>query len=405
MSFLCLFYVIFMSSLCLLHTQTHTHTGTKPIVRVAIEPKHATDLKHLEHAIKIVSASDPCVEYEIHRDTGEIVLATLGELHLEQCMERLQRRVREITVSEPLTMFKETCKKKELGKRVEVMTSNKRFRVVMSCSHHDNSSDVVSKKVNEYTILGPTSAPSNCLVIDQKTCDDLVLKTFRASVTSGFHLAASQGPLCHEPMQDVRFVIHTIVEEEDDDEEKEDEEQEKKNKKEDVYGPYAGQIVSAVRKACFESFLQAEPRIMEPWFRCVLQTMDTTLGKAYSVISRRRGKVLSEDMIEGTAIFVIESHIPVAESFGFASELRKSTSGAVMNPQLEFLCFKLLDVDPFFQPKTLEEREEHGEIVHGGQMVNLARNYIDSVRKRKGLFVSEKVVVSAEKQRTRSKKK
>ena len=137
----------------------------------------------------------------------------------------------------------------------------------------------------------------------------------------------------------------------------------------------------------------------------VLQTMDTTLGKAYSVISRRRGKILKEEMIEGTAIFVIESHIPVAESFGLASELRKSTSGAVMNPQLEFLCFKLLDVDPFFQPKTLEEREEHGEVLHDGQVVNLARNYIDAVRKRKGLFVHEKVVVSAEKQRTRSKRK
>ena len=196
------------------------------------------------------------MEYEINRETGEIVLATLGELHLEQCMERLQRRVSgEITVSEPITMFKETCKKIR-GEIVRVLTSNKRFQVVMSCGRLDEAKE---NDENEL-IRGPSSAPSTRLVMEKS--DNVLLKTFRASIVSGFHLAVTQGPLCHEPMHNVRFVIHSVEEQEELESEKEDE-------MDDEYGPYAGQILSAVKKACFESFLKAEPRIEEPIFRCV----------------------------------------------------------------------------------------------------------------------------------------
>ena len=213
-------------------------------------------MKELENAIERVSASDPCVEYEINRETGEIVLATLGELHLEQCMERLQRRVSgEITVSEPITMFKETCKKTR-GEIVKVLTSNKRFQIVMSCGRLDEIKD------EDDVVQGPSSAPSTRLVMEKS--DNVLLKTYRASIVSGFHLAVTQGPLCHEPIHNVRFVIHSVEEEEE-----LESEESKEDEMDDEYGPYAGQILSAVKKACFESFLKAEPRIEEPIFRCV----------------------------------------------------------------------------------------------------------------------------------------
>jgi ribosome assembly protein 1 len=70
---------------------------------------------------------------------------------------------------------------------------------------------------------------------------------------------------------------------------------------------------------------------------------------------------------------------------------------------LLFDHWKILDVDPFFVPTTDEELEEHGEIV--GEGTNIARLYIDSVRKRKGLTVNEKLVESGDKQRNLSKNK
>lgn len=59
------------------------------------------------------------------------------------------------------------------------------------------------------------------------------------------------------------------------------------------------------------------------------------LGKVYSVISKREGKILSEDLKEGSDIFHISAELPVAESFGFAEEIRKKTSG-LASPQLVF---------------------------------------------------------------------
>ena len=59
------------------------------------------------------------------------------------------------------------------------------------------------------------------------------------------------------------------------------------------------------------------------------------MGQVYAVISRRGGRVISDEMIEGSEMFVIYALIPVAESFGFAEEIRKKTGGLAM-PQLIF---------------------------------------------------------------------
>ena len=87
------------------------------------------------------------------------------------------------------------------------------------------------------------------------------------------------------------------------------------------------------------------------------------LGKLYAVLSRRRARVLSEDMWEGTQTFVISALLPVAESFGFADDLRKRTSGAATSPQLVFSHWEVMEQDPFFVPSTEEEKEEYGDMV------------------------------------------
>jgi ribosome assembly protein 1 len=78
------------------------------------------------------------------------------------------------------------------------------------------------------------------------------------------------------------------------------------------------------------------------------------------------------------------------------SEIRKRTSGAA-SPQLIFSGFETLDLDPFWVPTTVEELEDLGE---KADRANVAKAYVDGVRKRKGMFVERKIVESAEKQRT-----
>ena len=99
---------------------------------------------------------------------------------------------------------------------------------------------------------------------------------------------------------------------------------------------------------------------------------------------------------------MITALLPVVESFGFAEDLLTTTSGAATSPQLRFSHWETIDEDPFFQPRTEEEREELGEVVFEQ---NLSRRLMDRTRRRKGLAVDEKIVVHAEKQRNRARKK
>jgi ribosome assembly protein 1 len=102
-------------------------------------------------------------------------------------------------------------------------------------------------------------------------------------------------------------------------------------------------------------------------------------------------------MKEGTPFFTIVSVLPVAESFGFSDEIRKRTSGEA-SPQLVFQGFEMLDEDPFWVPFTEEELEDLGELA---DKENVAKRYMESVRRRKGLFIAgHKLVENAEKQKT-----
>lgn len=140
-------------------------------------------------------------------------------------------------------------------------------------------------------------------------------------------------------------------------------------------------------------------------YSCELQTPTDILGKVYGVLNRRRGKILSEEMKDGTTFFTINAIMPVIDSFGFADgfvlsinqlDLRKKTSGAA-SPQLLFCGFELLDIDPFWVPSTEEELEDYGEKY---DRRNPALDYMNLIRKRKGMAIDEKIVEHAEKQKT-----
>ena len=95
-------------------------------------------------------------------------------------------------------------------------------------------------------------------------------------------------------------------------------------------------------------------------YSCEIQASAEVLGRVYSVITRRRGHIVSEFLLEPSPNFTILALLPVAESFGFSDEIRKRTSGAAA-PQLVFEGFEMLDEDPFWVPFTEEELEDLGE--------------------------------------------
>ncbi|RKP04293.1 hypothetical protein CXG81DRAFT_8483 [Caulochytrium protostelioides] len=211
---------------------------------------------------------------------------------------------------------------------------------------------------------------------------------FDNPILQGFEAAVQAGPLCAEPMSGVAFFIEAL----------------------EVLAPAddtaaatwrtrvmssSGQLIPTMRDACRQAFLQWSPRLALATYRCELQSPGDVLGKVYGVLSRRRSRIVNECMLEGSHLFQIVATMPIAESFGFADELRKRTSGSAA-PQLVFGGFHVLDEDPFWVPATEEEMEDLGD---NAERDNIAKKYIDRVRKRKGMFVEEKIVEHAEKQR------
>ncbi|OBS70562.1 hypothetical protein A6R68_00898, partial [Neotoma lepida] len=265
-------------------------------------------------------------------------------------------------------------------------------------------------------------------------------RDFGNSIVSGFQLATLSGPMCEEPLMGVCFVLekwelnkcaeqgasdkqnqeqcdlagegqeegkthHSGDENQEQQDDRSEPFEETSPKGEspvtDCYGPFSGQLIATMKEACRYA-LQVKPqRLMAAMYTCDIMATSDVLGRVYAVLSKREGRVLQEEMKEGTDMFIIKAVLPVAESFGFADEIRKRTSG-LASPQLVFSHWEVIPSDPFWVPTTEEEYLHFGE---KADSENQARKYMNAVRKRKGLYVEEKIVEHAEKQRTLSKNK
>ena len=266
--------------------------------------------------------------------------------------------------------------------------------------------DVWKNQVDNIAAFGPRRTGPNLLI--DATKDKILTKAFardqttetapRADetlhpghladkITYAFQLATAHGPLCREPLQGVAIFVDDLslnLAEDD-------------SSARDKLGRLTGEIIKSFQSALRSGFMDWSPRIMLAMYSVEIQTSTEVLGRVYDVLTRRRGRVMAETMKEGTPFFTIQALLPVAESFGFADEMRKRTSGAAQ-PQLIFAGFEILDEDPFWVPFTEDDLEDLGELA---DKENVAKRYMDGVRRKKGLLVEGRNVArDAEKQKT-----
>ncbi|KCV72753.1 hypothetical protein H696_00332 [Fonticula alba] len=482
------------------------HMQVSPIVRVALEPSYLPDMPKLIEGLRMLARADPAIEVYV-QDTGEHVLATTGELHLERCMVDLREQfARGINIdqSPPLVPYRETVigrqapndfypageaaahitdmddpEHEPAASRIHTCSVMVRRSNVVRYSTNDGQVTVVLRAVplpeditralnarsrhaegldgaagasldlstpieekirgafkaaggpwadyfDRVMCIGPSRTGTNLLISTvpghKVTCawaganaapapsaaatpSGAYHGQFDPSIISGFQMTCASGPLCEEPLYGVAFILDEVIMNTD-----------AAGGEEDANGISAvggsdapavrasnftsGQLISTVREACREAFLSCGPRLMLAIYSCVIQATSEVLGRVYSVIGRCHGRILSEQMRPGTDSFIIRAILPVAESFGFASEIRSRTSG-VANPMLVFSGFELLDTDPFWKPTTQEEYEHFGE---KADTENQALVHMQRVRRRKGLLTDIRVVESGEKQRTNRQK-
>ena len=466
-----------------------------PIVRVALEPAFPGDLDKMVRGLRLLEQADPACMYE-QLESGEHVILTAGELHLERCLKDLRERFAkcDIQAGEAIVPYRESIVKAEemnppkdpaLGRgRVEALTTSKQVTVRLMVrplpaivseflvkhtgavkrlyserkaqeeerttpelgstedgAHAEDpgeqeieaedtaaeagqnlsmsdfkkrlakafenvsiEKDIWKDAVEKIAAFGPRRVGPNVLIdltedgicgkflreeheaaADQANGDtDKHTSTFADKVAYAFQLATYQGPLCNEPMQGVAVFLEEVRINVPDEEASQN------------MGRLTGEIIRTVRESIRQGYLDWSPRILLAMYSCEIQASAEVLGRVYSVITRRRGRIVSESLLEPSTNFTILALLPVAESFGFSDEIRQRTSGFAA-PQLVFEGFEMLDEDPFWVPTTEEELEDLGE---KADKENVAKRYVDAVRGRKGLLVNKKVVESAEKQKT-----
>jgi len=168
-------------------------------------------------------------------------------------------------------------------------------------------------------------------------------------------LAVKSGPLCEEPILGSVFLIETIelikktpkpLTTEGGESESLEEE---KGGQSDSYGPFAGQVIATVKDICKRAFLNAELRLVEGVYLVSMHATPDAYGKIYGVINKCRGRVVKEEVQEGTNNFLIDALIPIIEGFVFNEEIRSKSCG-IAYPQLVFAGFQILEDDPFFIP-------------------------------------------------------
>ena len=345
--------------------------SVSPVVRVAVEPKNASDLPKLVEGLKKLSKSDPLVVCYTE-ESGEHIIAGCGELHVEICLNDLVNEYAKIEIkkSDPVVTYKETVSA-ESTKTVLSKSPNKHNRIFLTAaplgddlSNDIDSEDLTYKEdqksrnrklvdkhgwdVNDAKKIwcfGPDTSGPNILVDTTKAVQ--YLNEIKDSVEAAFQWATKEAVMTEENMRGIRFNIMDVA------------------LHADAIHRGGGQIIPTARRVLYAAQLVSAPRFQEPIFLCEIQTPDDAMGGIYQCLTTRRGIVVGEEPVSGTPLIIVKSYLPVSESFGFTQHLRAMTSGRAF-PQCVFDHWEEVSGDPF-EPSS-----------KAGQMV-------DTIRKRKGL--------------------
>ena len=115
-----------------------------------------------------------------------------------------------------------------------------------------------------------------------------------------------------------------------------------------------GRIIPTARRVMHAAEMISSPRLMELVFLVEIQCPEQAMGGIYSCLNRRRGQVFEENQRPGTPLYNVKAYLPVAESFGFDTDLRAQTSGQAF-PQRVFDHWQLVPGDPLAEGKLRDE--------------------------------------------------
>jgi elongation factor 2 len=301
---------------------------SEPVVTVAVEAKYTKDLPKLIEVLRQVSKEDPTLQITLDEETGEHLMAGMGELHLEVIAHRIQRDKNvEITTSKPIVVYRETIKRKiesVEGKSpnrhnrfyiyvepldTEIVSLIKSGDISMNMPELERRQKLMKLGMDKDEAKGIAEIFNSNIFIDMTKGIQYLNETMEL-VLDGFEEVMRAGPLTREPVANMKCVLVDA------------------KLHEDAIHRGPAQVIPAARQAIQAGMLMAEDSLLEPYQKVFVQVPQLTMGGATKELQGRRGIILN--MTTEGDLAIIESRVPVAEMFGFAGEIRSATEGRAM---------------------------------------------------------------------------
>jgi elongation factor 2 len=301
---------------------------SEPVVTVAVEAKHTKDLPKLIEVLRQVAKEDPTLQITLDEETGEHLMAGMGELHLEVIAHRIQRDKNvEITTSKPIVVYRETIKKKiepTEGKSpnrhnrfyifvepldLEIVSAIKAGDISMNLPELERRQKLMDLGMDKEEAKGIVGIFNSNIFIDMTKGIQYLNETMEL-VLDGFEEVMRAGPLTREPVANVKCVLVDA------------------KLHEDAIHRGPAQVIPASRQAIQAGMLMADDTLLEPYQKVFVQVPQLLMGGATKELQGRRGIILNMST-EGD-LAIIEARVPVAEMFGFAGEIRSATEGRAM---------------------------------------------------------------------------
>ncbi|HIU10152.1 MAG TPA: elongation factor G [Candidatus Avidehalobacter gallistercoris] len=260
----------------------------EPVIDVAIEPKTVADQEKMGIALAKLAEEDPTFKVHTDTETGQTIIAGMGELHLEIIVDRLLREFKvEANVGQPQVAYKETIRSKVTGVGKHVKQSG---------GHGQYGHCVVEFEPTE---------PGQGFVFENKIVGGVVPKEFIGPIEAGIKEAMLSGLLAGYEVVDIKATLVDGSYHEVDSSE--------------VAFKIAGSL--AFKDGCSK----ANPVLLEPVFKVEVVVPEDYMGEVMGNVSSRRGRI--EGMEGRNGLQAIRAMVPLAEMFGYATDLRSRTQG------------------------------------------------------------------------------
>ena len=277
-------------------------TFPTPVISVAIEPKTKADQDKMGIALQKLAEEDPSFQVKSDAETGQTIISGMGELHLEIIVDRLMREFKvDANVGKPQVAYRETIRG----------TADQDSKFIRQSGGRGQYGHVKVK-------IEPAEENAG-FVFENKIVGGAIPKEYIEPARKGMEEALEGGILAGFPMIDVKVTLYDGTYHDVDSSE------------------MAFKIAGSM--AMKEGTKKAKPCILEPMMKVEIEVPEENTGDIIGDISSRRGRIEGMEIIEGTGIQKINAIVPLAEMFGYATDIRSKTQGRGTF-SMEFKCYE-----------------------------------------------------------------